>query len=122
MEYKFDYRDRNFYMVEPTAGRTDYQEEIAVLNGVNIPLAAYCDLTNSVTEMIYEKTPMRGWRDPFGYHNALATGARDPALDLMPGLKIADAYFRYDDPMPYVAARMAGLRRRFERVPKSARA
>ena len=37
MEYKRDARDGRFYMVEPTVGRTDYQEEIAFLNGVNIP-------------------------------------------------------------------------------------
>ena len=42
MEYKRDTRDKRFYMVEPTVGRTDYQEEVATLNGVNIPFAAYC--------------------------------------------------------------------------------
>lgn len=41
MEYKRDVRSGEFYMVEPTIGRTDYQEEVATLNGVNIPLAAY---------------------------------------------------------------------------------
>ena len=118
MEFKFDYRDRNFYLVEPTAGRTDYQEEIAVLNGVNIPLAAYCDLANCASKAILENVPPRGWRDPFGYHNALAKGAKDPALELMPDLKLADAYFRYEDPMPYVAARLTSFRRRF--APKAA--
>ena len=41
MEFKRDARTNQFYMIEPTVGRTDYQEEIASLNGVNIPLAAY---------------------------------------------------------------------------------
>ena len=41
MEFKRDRRDGQFYMVEPTVGRTDFQEEVATVNGVNIPLAAY---------------------------------------------------------------------------------
>ena len=117
MEYKFDHRDRNFYLVEPTAGRTDYQEEIAVLNGVNIPLAAYCDLTKATSPAIFEQTPPRGWRDPFGHHNALAAGAKDPVFELMPGIKLADAYFRYDDPVPYLAARLGPILKKFERKP-----
>jgi predicted ATP-grasp superfamily ATP-dependent carboligase len=31
-------------IMEPTVGRTNYQNEVAVLNGVDIPLIAYCDL------------------------------------------------------------------------------
>jgi len=42
MEYKQDARTGRFLMIEPTVGRTDFQEEIGTLNGVNIPLAAYC--------------------------------------------------------------------------------
>ena len=42
MEYKRDLRDGKFYMVEPTVCRTDYHEEVAVLNGVNLPLSLYC--------------------------------------------------------------------------------
>lgn len=42
MEYKRDIRDGKFYMVEPTVGRTDFQEEIATINGFNLPLAAFC--------------------------------------------------------------------------------
>ncbi len=42
MEYKRDTRSGEFRMVEPTIGRTDYQEEVATLNGVNLPHAAWC--------------------------------------------------------------------------------
>ncbi|MGH9809929.1 MAG: FAD-dependent oxidoreductase, partial [Terriglobia bacterium] len=41
MEYKLDRRDGRFYMIEPTVARTDFQEEVATVNGVNIPLASY---------------------------------------------------------------------------------
>lgn len=35
--------DGTLVIMEPTVGRTNWQSEIAVLNGVNIPAAAYCD-------------------------------------------------------------------------------
>ena len=41
MEFKRDARSGEFLMIEPTVGRLDWQEEVATLNGVNIPLAAY---------------------------------------------------------------------------------
>jgi D-aspartate ligase len=42
MEFKRDQRTGKFFMIEPTVGRTDWQEEVAAINGVNIPLDAYC--------------------------------------------------------------------------------
>ncbi len=51
MEFKKDRNSGRFFMIEPTVGRTDWQEEVASLNGVNIPLAAYCyELGLSVPE------------------------------------------------------------------------
>jgi D-aspartate ligase len=41
IEYKRDARDGRFLIIEPTVGRTDWQEEVATLAGVNIPLMAY---------------------------------------------------------------------------------
>ncbi len=43
IEYKMRADDEPVIM-EPTVGRTNYQNEIAVLNGVNIPAIAYFDL------------------------------------------------------------------------------
>lgn len=41
LEFKRDRRNGRFVFIEATVGRTDWQEEVATLNGVNIPLAAY---------------------------------------------------------------------------------
>lgn len=41
MEFKKDRRIGKYFMIEPTIGRTDWQEEVASINGVDIPLAAY---------------------------------------------------------------------------------
>ena len=42
LEFKRDRRSGRLVITEPTVGRIDWQEEIATLCGVNIPLAAYC--------------------------------------------------------------------------------
>lgn len=44
-------------ITEPTVGRTNYQNEVAVLNGVNIPAITYCDLTGQ--PYVAMKSPSR---------------------------------------------------------------
>jgi D-aspartate ligase len=41
VEYKRRPRSDDFVIMEPTVGRTNYQNELAVMNGVNIPFVAY---------------------------------------------------------------------------------
>jgi D-aspartate ligase len=116
MEYKRDSRDGRFYMVEPTVGRTDYQEEVATLNGVNLPFAAYCaEIGRAYSPSSSLSTP-RIWRDKPSYLNARATGALDLASEVSPGAKVVDAHFRFDDPMPFVALKMEPIKRRLRRM------
>jgi D-aspartate ligase len=116
MEYKRDSRDGKFYMVEPTVGRTDYQEEVAVLNGVNIPLSIYRrELGLPMLPSIVPRVPC-AWRDPFGYAKARRAGAPDPMLQIMPGIQICDAYRRLTDPMPYVAIYLGAARNRYAKM------
>jgi len=42
IEYKWDPASERFVIIEPTVGRTNWQEEIATLSGMNLPLAGYC--------------------------------------------------------------------------------
>lgn len=112
MEYKRDARDGRFYMVEPTVGRTDHQEEIASLNGTNIPLAAYCDALGLALPMSGSPLRPRAWRDSVGAAKARLAGAPDPMNGLASGIEVCDAYFRFDDPMPYLAWKLQPARRR----------
>ncbi len=41
MEYKRNPSDGQYYAIEPTIGRCDFQEGLAIGNGVNIPMVAY---------------------------------------------------------------------------------
>ncbi|MCX6835088.1 MAG: hypothetical protein NTW07_08145 [candidate division Zixibacteria bacterium] len=44
IEFKMRLGNDQPVMIEPTVGRTDYQSEVAVLNGQNIPAIAYFDM------------------------------------------------------------------------------
>jgi D-aspartate ligase len=115
MEYKRDIRDGRFYMVEPTVGRTDYQEEVATLNGVNIPYAAYRAEIGYSDSFASSMRPPRIWRDSLSYLKARAAGAPDSASDVSPGAQVVDAYFRVDDPMPFLFMKMEPVERRLRR-------
>jgi D-aspartate ligase len=44
MEFKRSARDGRLHLIEPTVCRADYQEGVAVANGVNLPFIAYANL------------------------------------------------------------------------------
>ena len=115
MEYKRDTRDNRFYMVEPTVGRTDYQEEIATLNGVNIPFAAYCGELGRKHAASISIYPPRAWRDSMSYAKARLAGAPDQLQVISPGARVIDALFRATDPVPYVATAFEPVSRRIRR-------
>ncbi|SDQ30734.1 Predicted ATP-dependent carboligase, ATP-grasp superfamily [Paraburkholderia fungorum] len=92
IEYKWDDNHRRFVMVEPTVGRTDWQEEIATLSGVNIPLSAYRH------EVGLPPIPDRPSRVPVAWR-ASFTDHVPP--DVLPeSTRIVDGYFRWQDPFP----------------------
>ncbi len=92
LEFKRDQRTGEYTIVEPTVGRTDWQEEIATLCGVNIPLIAYrTALGHPVVSGRSESLPI-AWRSSRAHH--------PPAGQLAPGTRLVDGYFRLTDPLP----------------------
>ncbi len=57
IEYKIRRNTNEPVIMEPTVGRTNYQNELAVINGCNIPALAYCDLGG-----IKQFAPNHRWR------------------------------------------------------------
>ncbi len=105
LEFKWDAQNRRFVVIEPTVGRTDWQEEIATLNGLNLPLIAYCD------ELGLPAPPQR----------AVAAAAwRESCLHIGRGAAVAmpvyDGYWRNDDPLPAFAFILDRARRRVRRL------
>ncbi len=102
MEYKRDARSGEFRMVEPTIGRTDYQEEVATLNGINLPYAAWCseiDLPFPAPTMTTQPIVWRVQSEDV----QSAAAQRQPLNQGYPrGSHVADALWRWSDPMPYL--------------------
>jgi predicted ATP-grasp superfamily ATP-dependent carboligase len=101
MEYKRDTRTREFRMVEPTIGRTDFQEEVAALNGVNLPHAAYCaELGLEFPQPTGPRHPI-AWRvQPEDDQSAASQGGSGPRYPR--GSRVVDALWRWRDPRPYL--------------------
>lgn len=101
MEYKRDARDGRFYMVEPTVGRTDFQEEVATVNGCNLPLAAYCYDMGFPLPPVKASAPCRIWRDAQADRWSRQEAGEDSDADArVSGLPVVDAYWRWNDPLP----------------------
>lgn len=101
MEYKRDIRDGLFYMIEPTVARTDFQEEVATLNGVNIPLAAYHYETRLPALPRPPVRVSRIWRDPQADRWSFEEG-HGKVDERSVSQKVCDAYLRWNDPMPWI--------------------
>jgi predicted ATP-grasp superfamily ATP-dependent carboligase len=113
LEFKWDASRGEHLIIEPTVGRTDWQEEIATLNGVNIPLLAY----RLSFEMPREpegwepkdydpETRLVAWRESY---------ARERPSELSQGYDARDGYWRWTDPGPALFFYSAGLLRRVQK-------
>jgi len=89
LEFKRDGRSGRFVIIEPTVGRTDWQEEIATLCGVNLPLMTYVSELGRHSPPSAAASPRLAWRSSVGFRTPLAAGMR-----------AVDGYFRWSDPLP----------------------
>ena len=95
LEFKRDARTGEFVIVEPTVGRTDWQEEIATLCGVNLPLLTYraeVGLSAGAPACLEPGTP--AWRASRIFRPPLGSLSRDT--------RVVDGFWRWSDPLPAV--------------------
>jgi len=113
LEFKRDARSGRFFIIEPTVGRTDWQEELGTLCGVNLPLRAYLTELGEPLEPAPEAFPSVAWRQSAGYRARLA-----------PGMRAVDGFFRWSDPLPglYYYAVEGGLVRLWSKFSAAASA
>jgi D-aspartate ligase len=88
LEFKFDHSLGQFQIIEPTVGRTDWQEEVATLCGVNLPLIAYLTALEQPPPPP-GPTMRRAWRQSVGFRIPRAAG-----------VAAVDGFFRWSDPLP----------------------
>jgi predicted ATP-grasp superfamily ATP-dependent carboligase len=100
MEYKRDARSRAFRMVEPTIGRTDYQEEVATLNGVSLPYAAYRSEMGLPFPAPSWTPRAVSWRVRSEDAQSASLQGQRPGQGYPRGGRVADALWRSSDPLP----------------------
>lgn len=92
LEFKRCSATGKFVIIEPTVGRTDWQEEIAALSGVNIPMAAFLFATGQPVPPVDGMPPLVAWRTSLKH--------RAPESLQAARARIFDGYWRIDDPLP----------------------
>ncbi|MCP5124401.1 MAG: FAD-dependent oxidoreductase [Gammaproteobacteria bacterium] len=99
IEFKQDGPSDRLLMIEPTVARTDFQHEVATINGVNLPWIQFCDEAGLALPQSEILSEARIWREPVtdGWAEAI-TGSTWPP-DLGP-VRVVDAYWRWNDPCP----------------------
>lgn len=99
MEFKKDRHSGKYFMIEPTVGRADWQEEVASLNGVNIPLAAYnYELGLPLPEPGRPRSP-RVWIYPPSYFRSILC-ARSFRHRRATPMRMKTPCWSLDDPVP----------------------
>jgi len=92
IEFKWDGVRKRFIVIEPTVGRTNWQEEIATLCGMNIPFRAYRHELGLPRLGVGRPRSDVAWR---------ASGAqRWPRNHPRGNMRIVDGYWRAADPAP----------------------
>jgi len=110
MEYKKDARTGRFMMIEPTVGRTDFQEEVATLNGVNIPLAAYCYETGERHDLPHISLAPAAWA--VSPEDRWSAEMQNATPSMPKGMRRYDAVARLNDPLPWLYSMAERLRER----------
>jgi D-aspartate ligase len=112
LEFKRDSRSKELFIIEPTVGRTDWQEEIATLCGVNLPLLAYQGALGEPAPRVSNVSFA-----PFAWRSERQVSV--PLSLTMSGVRVVDGYFRWSDPLPgayyygFERLAMGALRRAF---------
>jgi hypothetical protein len=113
MEFKRDQRDGRFVMVEPTVGRSNAQQEISALCGINLCHVAYCDAAGLPRPPLH-LDPTHVWRNEFT--DFFAAWILGRIWSYPPGHQIHNAYWRWDDPAPALMAAAGYAKRALRRV------
>ncbi len=110
MEFKRDVNTGALRMVEPTIGRTDYQEEVATLNGINLPHVAYCTELSLPQPMPASPSRAVAWRVRSEDLQSAAAQQQSPrsGFDNVDG--VVDALWRGADPAPWLAQSLRRVR------------
>jgi predicted ATP-grasp superfamily ATP-dependent carboligase len=108
MEMKKHAQTGEYYLIEPTIGRTDWNNSFAEGNGIPIPYIMYCDIVGKAIPSIHPKKVKRRWirwsADARAARNQIQKGELSWAgwlKSLMP--PVVGPIWSLDDPMPFLS-------------------
>jgi predicted ATP-grasp superfamily ATP-dependent carboligase len=121
IEYKMR-KDGTPAIIEPTVGRTDWQSEVAVINGVNIPAAAYFDTARITISPSTRSTAPHKLIDGRAHRRFLFHSIRHGKLPLRQWFAERQGrkhfmIWRTADPAPFLSATVGRLFRSILRPP-----
>lgn len=118
MEYK-KAPDGRFYMIEPTAGRTNWQSALADINGVPIPLFMYAELAGAELPEANPRHNLR-WVEFEGDFTSAMYYHKRNELTVCEWLKSLSSFrpavMSFDDPVPGFLYSVGLMRRGLHRV------
>jgi predicted ATP-grasp superfamily ATP-dependent carboligase len=108
IEYKMR-KDGTPVVIEPTVGRTDWQSEVAVINGVNIPTVAFFDTAGIVSHTTFERVAPCKLIDGRAHRRILFQSVREGKMSVRQWVAERRGQKRYmiwraTDPGPFLSA------------------
>ena len=108
MEFKRHKHTGKFIMIEPTIGRSDYQEAVATWHGYNIPLAAHQHISGQPVSSASPSSNRYIWVDRDGIRSA----GRAQQQSFRPAGIYRDALCAWNDPLPWLSNETNRVRRK----------
>lgn len=117
MEYKRDQVTGRYVAIEPTIGRSDYQEEIANLNGNNLPYAYYLSCLGMSDKYPSPRQKMNAiWRDRLADKKSMLHPKQTVHGWPEGGFKVIDSVWRWTDPLPSLISRLKVIENKVRRI------
>jgi predicted ATP-grasp superfamily ATP-dependent carboligase len=123
VEYKFDHRDKNFKIIEPTVGRPNLQSFVSVINGVNIPYIAYRNLVGENSKKIHQpdyKNPTK-WINEWSDYESARFYMKRGDLNLLEWIKSIRGPKRFalwsvSDPLPFLYSLFCRVKGKLKKI------
>jgi predicted ATP-grasp superfamily ATP-dependent carboligase len=120
-EFKKDPRDGKYIFIEPTIGRTDWNNSFSEGNGIPIPFVAYCDIVGLPIPNFHQKWLKYRWVRWSADYEAAVHQLKKGDLTLLDWFKslrppIVGPIWSLDDPVPLLRSYVFRIKRKLSKL------